>query len=148
MLTDRGQCSTGHEDRIMSINAQCLRLSRGVPARDFHHFSSFTSSLISTSTLSLLITLLPLSHLLFSLAVSVVVVSFSVLCCCCRCLLVVPTTTHQPAHQGVFEGARNPAPHVAPLLGRLEPTRFSPLARVGNGTGRAPVPVAARVCAP
>ena len=28
---------------------------------------------------------------------------------------------------------------------RLEPTRLSPLARVGNGFGRAPVPVPARI---
>ena len=53
--------------------------------------------------------------------------------------------THQPAHQGVFEGARHPAPpHVASVIARLEPTRFSPLARVGNGTGRAQVPVSTR----
>ena len=51
--------------------------------------------------------------------------------------------THQPAHQSVFEGARNPAPRS--VLARLEPTRFSPLARVGNGTGRAPVPDPARI---
>ena len=30
--------------------------------------------------------------------------------------------------QGVFEGARNPAPHVASMLARPQPTRFSPLA--------------------
>ena len=53
--------------------------------------------------------------------------------------------TLQPAHQGVFEGARNPAPHVASVLARLEPTRCSPVARVGDGAGRAPVPVPARV---
>ena len=34
--------------------------------------------------------------------------------------------THQPAHQGVFEGARNPAPHVASMFARPHPTRFSP----------------------
>ena len=44
---------------------------------------------------------------------------------------------HQPRHQGVFEGARNPPPHVASVLARLEPTRFSLLARVGNGIGSA-----------
>ena len=55
------------------------------------------------------------------------------------------TITHQPAHQGVFEGARHSAPHAASVLARLEPTRFSPLTRVGNGTGRAPVPVPARI---
>ena len=37
---------------------------------------------------------------------------------------------HQPAHHDVFERARNPAPHVASVLARLEPTRFSPLARL------------------
>ena len=42
--------------------------------------------------------------------------------------------THQPTHQGVFEGARHPAPHVASVLARLESTRFSLLARVGNST--------------
>ena len=52
--------------------------------------------------------------------------------------------THQPAHQGVFEGARNPAPDMASVLARPEPTRFSPLARVGNGTWRPTVPVPAR----
>ena len=44
--------------------------------------------------------------------------------------------THQPAHQGVFERARNPAPHAASVLARLEPTRFSPLARAGNSGWR------------
>ena len=44
--------------------------------------------------------------------------------------------THQPSHQDVFEGARNPALHAASVLARLEPTRFSPLARVGNGAWR------------
>ena len=52
--------------------------------------------------------------------------------------------THQPAHQGVFGRARHPAPHVASMLARPQPTRFSPVASVGNGTGRAPVPVPAR----
>ena len=33
--------------------------------------------------------------------------------------------THQPAHQGILGGARHPAPHVASMLARLEPTRFS-----------------------
>ena len=49
------------------------------------------------------------------------------------------------AHHGVFEGARNPAPHAASVLARPGPTRFSPVASVENGTGRAPVPVPARI---
>ena len=55
-----------------------------------------------------------------------------------------PTTLHTRRRTKTFiKGARNPAPHVASVLARLEPTRFSPLARVGNGTGSAPVHVPA-----
>ena len=55
--------------------------------------------------------------------------------------------THQPAYQGVFEGARNnPAPHVASVLARLEPTRFSPLARVGNGSSSPSLSCAPQLC--
>ena len=39
---------------------------------------------------------------------------------------------------------RNPAPHVASMLARPEPARFSTVARVGNGAGRAQVRVPAR----
>ena len=43
-----------------------------------------------------------------------------------------------------FFGARQPTPQVASVLARPQPTRFSPVASVGNGTGRAAVPVSAR----
>ena len=60
------------------------------------------------------------------------------------------TPHHTPASRtkAFFEGARHPAPHMASMLARPQPTRFSHVASVGNGTGRAPVPVSDSNCAP
>ena len=92
-------------------------------------FSSLWSSVVSVvvvSSLSCVVIVFFLCFVSLLLLLLLRCCGFCHRCSCCCCC----------SHQGVFEGARNPAPHVASVLARLEPIRFSPLAKVGSSAWR------------